>query len=51
MLKLAFRNTGAAEGSGDKRLLEEKEEKSRDFVGWRNRAGREVRRNHPVSLE
>lgn len=48
--ELAFRDTGAAEGSGDERLLEEKEEKSRDFVEWRNRAGREVRRNHPVSL-
>lgn len=50
MLKLAFRNAGAAGGSGEERLLEEKEEKSRDFAGWRSRAGREVRRNHPVTL-
>lgn len=48
--ELAFRDTGAAEGSGDERLLEEKEEKSRDLWSVRNRAGREVRRNHPVSL-
>lgn len=33
----------------DKRLLEEKEEKSRGFAGWRNRAGREGGEKEPPS--